>query len=87
VFTAGQMGDAYLAAAAFERDRLTQARSNNDLTIEVRREVERVLTDRVLSLEAKARLCYKAAGLDLDSRVRHLPIEGVVGLTTEEATA
>jgi hypothetical protein len=69
MFAAGKVGDAYLAAAEFHRERLAVARTDNGLTIELRREVERVLTSIVLGYEEKARASYRAAGLDLDGRL------------------
>jgi hypothetical protein len=80
------MGDAFLAAAAFQRDRLTAVRSDHGLTIEVRREAERLMTALVAAMEAKAQLSYRVAGLDLDSHLVE-PATGVVGLTSAEAMA
>lgn len=61
-FTAGNMGDAWLAAAAFERARLTQIISptNTDgVSPQVRKLAQEACEADIMKYEQRAEVCFK----------------------------
>lgn len=79
---AAQMGDGYLAAAAFEREAATRARAKPLLTKQERDLAEQLHIGRAMTHEISAQACFAAAGLDLDNRLGE-----VAGVTTLETAA